>query len=285
MKRKEFLLTLIKGAALSPLLAANATAMNNNNLQFIQLWRHATMTLTMNGRKILIDPMLSPKDAMDPVQNAGNTLRIPMVELPFTPEELTSQLSDLDAVFVTHTHRDHWDDAAINMLDKGTPIFCQPPDYEKIQGAGFLDVRKIDKEIEWGGMKIYRTKGRHGTGEIGQKMGEVSGFVFQINTTTVYLAGDTIWCPEVEEALKKHHPDVVVLNTGGAKFLTGGPITMTPADVKETLRHTGEAVVVAVHMDTINHCVVKRTDLRDSLKTTGDAGKVFIPADGEQVAF
>lgn len=283
MKRKEFL--TLMGGALLPIMSPARTRVAPNNLQFLQLWRHATMVLTMNGRKMLIDPMLSAKEAMDPVQNSGNTNRIPMVDLPFSREELDSQLSDLDAVFVTHTHRDHWDQAAIDLLDKNTTIFCQPSDAEKIRASGFRDVRPIEKEVEWGGMKISRTHGRHGTGDIGKQMGEVSGFVFAINTTTIYLAGDTIWCTEVEEALKKYQPEIIVLNAGGARFLTGSAITMTPADVLEVLKRKGDAIAVAIHMDTVNHCLVKRNDLRDSLKATGDDGKLLIPADGEQVAF
>ena len=46
------------------------------------------------------------------------------------------------------------------------------------------------------------TRGHHGTGAIGEAMGAVSGWVID----DVYLAGDTIWCDEVAEALERHRP-------------------------------------------------------------------------------
>jgi hypothetical protein len=47
-----------------------------------------------------------------------------------------------------------------------------------------------------------RTGGRHGTGEIGEKMGPVSGYVLRgPGEPVVYIAGDTVWCPEVAAAL------------------------------------------------------------------------------------
>ncbi len=54
----------------------------------ITLIRHATFLLTINDLNILVDPLLSPKDAMDPVPNASNTSRIPMADLPIRDSEL-----------------------------------------------------------------------------------------------------------------------------------------------------------------------------------------------------
>jgi L-ascorbate metabolism protein UlaG (beta-lactamase superfamily) len=53
------------------------------NIHFL---RHATLILNIDGLKILVDPMLSPVGAMDPVANAANQRRIPLVDLPVTPE-------------------------------------------------------------------------------------------------------------------------------------------------------------------------------------------------------
>jgi len=45
----------------------------------IQLIRHATLRVTMGGRTLLVDPMLSDKEAMDQVANESNDRRIPLV--------------------------------------------------------------------------------------------------------------------------------------------------------------------------------------------------------------
>ncbi len=248
---------------------------------YIQLIRHATLVFQIEGKRILIDPMLSEKEQLDPVKNCGNEKRIPMVPLPFERSSISELLADIDAVIVTHTHRDHWDIEAQHLIPKSKPIFCQPSDEEKIRAQNFQDVRAIPQEILWEGLHIHRTSGQHGTGEIGRQMGEVSGFVISTNNTRIYIAGDTIWCKDVEGAIKTFHPDYIVLNAGGAQFLTGGPITMTPDDVIAVSNST-PSKLIAVHMDSVNHCFVTRQDLANSIR--GKNINIHIPVDGEIIS-
>ncbi|HEX6881155.1 MAG TPA: MBL fold metallo-hydrolase [Terriglobales bacterium] len=249
----------------------------------VQLIRHATLRVLMGGHTFLVDPMLSAKDAMDPIQNASNSVRIPMVELPFSPPEI---LKDVEAVLVTHTHRDHWDDAATELVPKALPIFCQPEDEAKFRGFGFTDVRPVVPSAQFDNVTIFRTSGQHGTGEIGRKMAPVSGFALRANgERSLYIAGDTIFCPEVESALRQHRPEVTVLNAGAAQFTTGGPITMTALDVVKVCRAAVSTEVVAVHMGAINHCLLTREELSREMKTYKLEDQVAIPADGETLEF
>ncbi len=257
--------------------------MKEKNKLKIRLLRHATLIIEINGKRILVDPMLSPKDQLDPVQNCGNEIKFPMVELPISNAELTHLLSVVDAVIVTHLHRDHWDVTAQNLIDKNKLIFCQPIDQDKIREQGFNNVQSISTSYNWEGIYIHRTNGQHGTGEIGKKMGEVSGFVFNQNEESVYLAGDTIWCEDVEKSLLTYKPNITILNTGGARFLTGDPITMTPDDVVNVHEKHSQTKIVAVHMDTVNHCFIKRTDLLHALIEKGLESIVLIPNDGEEI--
>jgi len=99
--------------------------------------------------------------------------------------------------------------------------------------------------------------------------GAVSGWVVD----GVYVAGDTIWCPEVEAAIATHEPHTVVVNAGGARFLTGDPIVMDTRDVAQARRVT-TARVVAVHLEAINHCIEPRAAYRA-------IEGVSVPEDGE----
>ena len=145
----------------------------------LQLIRHATLLIQFGGRRLLVDPMLSPAEAMDPIPNAANALRIPMVELPLDDAALADLLATLDGVLVTHLHRDHWDDRAQALLPKTVLILCQPGDEETFEGAGFATVLPVEDRIKWAGIDIQRTGGQHGTGELGRLMGPVSGFVLR----------------------------------------------------------------------------------------------------------
>lgn len=281
MKRKTFLQSLLLLSGIPGFLRAGGNGLKSPTS--IRLLRHATLIIEINQKKILVDPMLAPKDSMGPIQNSGNQIRIPMVELPVQEAELRSLLLEVDAVALTHLHGDHWDMAAQKAIAKDKPVFCQPNDADRIRAQGFSNVLPIPSLLEWNGVTISRTGGMHGTGEIGKRMGEVSGFVFASGTESVYVAGDTIWCDEVDRAIAAHNPSVTILNAGGARFLTGDPITMTPGDIIALHHKHSQTRIVAVHMDTINHCVVNRSDLLEAMKENGLADKVWIPQDGETI--
>lgn len=279
MNRKKFL-TFFSGLAI---FSSKAFAKKKTiQIDFI---RHATFTLRFGGMNFLVDPMFSDKHEMDPVGNAQSKERIPMVPLPFSESTLTERLKDVDAVIVTHTHRDHWDAKAQSKLRKEFTLICQPADAEKIKQQGFANTVVVNDEIDFKGVKVYRVNGQHGTGEIGTRMGPVSGFVLVDGEQKIYIAGDTVWCDDVGKTITTHKPDVIVVNAGAAQFNQGDPITMTAKDVITTINALPSAKVLAVHMETVNHCLLKRSDLRKALEAVDLLKNCAIPLDGERIYF
>jgi L-ascorbate metabolism protein UlaG (beta-lactamase superfamily) len=233
----------------------------------ITLVRHATLLLDIGGRRLLVDPMLDDQGAHPPIDNTPNPRRNPLVPLPMPAEEV---VRELDGVVITHLHPDHLDATATRLLPRDVPVLCQPPDQSHLRQLG-LDAVPVAESTDWLGLRIHRTGGRHGTGEIGAMLAPVSGFVID----GLYIAGDTIWCDEVAAAIERHRPAVAVVNAGGARFLQGDRIVMAAADVSEVVARVPR--VVAVHMEAINHCVETRAELRAAVP------QVLIPADGETV--
>jgi L-ascorbate metabolism protein UlaG (beta-lactamase superfamily) len=244
----------------------------------IQLIRNATLWLEYGGETILVDPMFSEAGANPPIINTENDRRNPLVPLPVPLETLLNP----SLVIVTHTHLDHWDVPAMEKLSKQIPLICQPNDHASMTGRGFQHVNPVDKELRHNNLTLYRTEGRHGTGDIGRAMGPVSGFALQApGEPTLYLAGDTIYCEEVEAALDAYKPEITVVNAGGARFVTGDPITMTAADIAQVCGHSSHTQVIAVHLEAINHCLETRADLRSRLLKEDLMNRVSIPLDGE----
>ena len=185
-------------------------------------------------------------------------------------------------MLVTHTHSDHWDETAARLLAKDLPLFGQVADEAKFREQGFVNVRPVEESLKWKDVEISRTGGQHGRGEIGKAMAPVSGFVLRASgEPSLYMAGDTIWCEEVREALARYKPSVVVLNAGAAQFLKGDPITMAADDVVAVCQAAPDAQVAAVHMEAINHCLLTREDVAFQLEAA--RVRAVIPGDGEWV--
>ena len=226
---------------------------------------NATLRLEIAGRRLLVDPMLDDVGARPPVEDTPNPRRNPLVPLPVPAEEV---VRDLDAVLVTHLHRDHFDDTAASLLPRNVPVFCQPEDEASLAARGLL-ARPVETAVDWDGLRIARTRAQHGTGETARRLGPVSGFA----VGDVYIAGDTIWCPDVERAIASHRPRVAIVNGSGARFLGGDPLVMTTADIREVVARV--PTVVVVHLEAINHCLETREEVRAAVPAAR------VPEDGE----
>ncbi|KPB94511.1 hypothetical protein ALQ72_00414 [Pseudomonas syringae pv. maculicola] len=258
----------------------------------LQQVRNATVKISYGGTTFLIDPMLSKKGTYPGFENTYRSdLRNPLVDLTESPEKV---ISGVDAVIVTHTHLDHWDDAAQRALPKDIPLFTQhEEDAKLIRSQGFKNVRVLTDEGEFGGVKITKTGGQHGTDKmyaappLAKLLGEAMGVVFQApGYKTLYLAGDTIWRKEVDQTIEKYHPEVIVLNAGKAK-VNGfeGAIIMGEEDVLRASKAAKDAKIVAVHMDAVNHMSLTRKELRTYVKDHGIENRVEIPEDGASLEF
>jgi L-ascorbate metabolism protein UlaG (beta-lactamase superfamily) len=259
----------------------HADLVQNPLVMRLRLIRHATLLVELAGRRLLVDPMLDPAGARPPVPGSAGDRRNPLCELP-EPAEVV--VGGIDGVLVTHLHADHFDETAVDLVPDDVPVLCQPPDEGVLRDRGFIDVRPVDERLEWEGIALARTGGRHGHGADAETFGPVSGFVLAAaGEPSLYVAGDTVWCDEVRAALGEHRPGVAVVNAGGARLAGGEPITMTADDVVAVARHATAATVVAVHLEAINHCVETRADLHQRIHDEGLQGRVTVPEDGSVV--
>lgn len=247
----------------------------------IQLFRNATMKITYAGRTFLTDPMLSAKGELRSFAGIASN---PTVELSFPVAEI---LTGVESVIVSHLHPDHYDKAASEALPKEMLIFCQPGDEEQLSKDGFKSVMPVETSRTWRGITITRTGGNHGKGKILEYMGKVSGFVLQAaGEPTVYWVGDSIWCKEVEDTINTFKPDIIITHSGGATIPGHEPIVMDAEQTLATLKSAPKATVVAIHMESLDHCVVSRKKLREIADNAGiPASRLIIPEDGSEFAF
>ncbi|WP_315054882.1 MBL fold metallo-hydrolase [Chryseobacterium indoltheticum] len=247
----------------------------------VQLVRNATLVIDYAGKKILVDPMLSQKGAID---SWAGIQKNPTVELTIPVEEI---VKDIDLVIVTHTHEDHFDKPASSTLNKSVELIMQPADKEFFKKEGFINATVVEGQKVWNGITINRVEGKHGSGKVLEMMGKTSGFVLQAkNQPTVYIVGDTIWNEDIKKDIEKFKPDYIIVNSGGAlmKDFSDTPIIMNEVQTMALIAASGKAKVIAVHMDALDHCFTTRAILKkkaSELKIGQD--KLIIPEDGEKL--
>jgi L-ascorbate metabolism protein UlaG (beta-lactamase superfamily) len=196
-------------------------------------------------------------------------------------------VAGIDAVVISHLHSDHFDDVARSALPKGLLVLCPLRIADKIRGFGFTNVQPVGTGTRLGEITMSATAGHHGPPEVRDDMGPVSGFVFRAPTEPrFYWAGDTILCDEVREVIAAERPEVIVVHACGAAWGGIGPIVMDAEMALETVRLSRPAIVIATHMDAVDHATVSRSALRAARDRDADAGdRLRIPEDGDRLDF
>lgn len=249
----------------------------------IQLIRNATLKISLNTSVFLIDPMLGKKGSFE---SYGNVAKNPITELPIPVAEITN---NVDAVLVTHLHKDHLDDAAKTIIEKSIPVFCQPTNANPIKEAGFLNVAEIETSMSFNDIEIHRTSGKHGRGKIEELMGKVSGLVLKAkNEPSIYIVGDSVFNNDIKKAIDTYQPEIIITNSGGA-FIPGYEENLILMDEEETIslaNYASTSKIIAVHLEALDHCTVNRASLqRAALKAKLGEHRFFIPLNGDCLHF
>lgn len=247
----------------------------------IQQIRNATLRITYAGKIFITDPYLAGKHTMP--SNKGISPN-PLVDLPCSEHDV---VEGIDTALISHIHSDHFDPTAQRLLQKSILIFCQPGDESEIKATGFRNVIPVNESFNWEGIAIMRTLARHGTGDVLKEMGNASGFVLRSeNEPTVYWAGDTIWCEAVDDVIAQIQPDIIITHSCGAVWGNNILIVMDAVQTIAVCRAAPKAVVVATHMEALDHATVSRADLR-ALAEVEDIkpSQLLIPYDGEILKF
>ena len=263
----------------------------------LQQIRNATVKLTYAETTFLIDPWLAPRGAngafgMGINKNAfcaepeSQNIVNPMCELPIPVKDI---LQNVDVNIITHLHFDH-----IDIADDGTAgaplnksiltVTQNEEEKEVLIKSGFEKIHNLnDIPFVYHQTMITNTPCKHG---FVKSCGTAMGLILKNpNEPTVYFAGDTIWYEGVSETIKKYQPDVIVVNCCGANLLEFGRLIMNEEDLYQTAMEAPDAIIIAVHMETVSHSTVTRKSLRSRVDSYGIGDRVLIPENGEILKF
>lgn len=247
----------------------------------LQLIRSATLRMTYSGHCFVIDPYFADKFSRP--SYAGKS-RNPLVELPMPLSEI---LTGIEMVLISHFHSDHFDPAAQSVIPKDMLLLCQPEDEPEIRSKGFKNVIPIEKSYAWNGIHIHRVPGEHGTGAVLEEMGPSSGFLFETaGEPLLYWCGDTILCNAVSRTVTDMNPEVIVTHSCGAVWGDHVKIVMDSEQTAALCKLAPSSVIVATHMDSVDHATVSRASLREYAQKNGISDtQLLIPQDGETICF
>lgn len=174
------------------------------------------------------------------------------------------------------------------------PIIVQDEyDAQLISTGGFSNITLLESKLEWEGMTLYKTAGKHYADEslvpiIEANTGSAAtmGLVLtHPSEKTVYLTGDTVWFPGVEDALSEHKPGIIIANAGGnALPVPNGLLLFDDRQLLNVAQAAGaDSTIIAVHMEAVNHWGTSKAQLRETFASEGYDQMLIIPEDGQNI--
>lgn len=212
-----------------------------------------TVLLEFGGVRLLTDP------TFDPAGGAYRTGPVTLRKLQ-GPAIPAASLGRFDYVFLSHDHHsDNLDHAGRALLANATSVFTTTEGAQRLGGnsVGLKDWQSADLSSANGRtLRIVATPGRHGPE--GLSRGAVIGFALPFTDSperVVYISGDTVWYPGVQEVARRFPIQVAILHLGAARVPEVGPyhLTMTSAEGAEAARAFPTAQIVPVHFEDWAH--------------------------------
>ncbi|MDQ1003046.1 L-ascorbate metabolism protein UlaG (beta-lactamase superfamily) [Neobacillus niacini] len=190
---------------------------------------HSTMLLTLNKKKILIDPMFGPSPS--PVSFVGSKRY--SEDLLYVIEKLPQ----IDVVLITHDHYDHLDYPSIIKLKDKVGHFFVPLGVaahlikwgvkeERITECNWWDEKQRD------GLTIVSVPSQHfsGRGLFNRNSTLWNGWVILFENQRIYTSGDGGYGPHFKQIGEKYGPFDLTLMEGGQYDNRWSAIHMQPEE-------------------------------------------------------
>ena len=191
---------------------------------------HATVLLELDGARLLTDPILRRRIAH------LRTLR---------PPPARDELGQIDAVLVSHAHRDHLDVRSLRRLGKGVPVLAARGAVKSLRRRGFrgpVDAITAGETRAIGRLSVQATPAVHG------RPGSAVGFLVR-GTTSVYFAGDTDLFPELAGLADPLDVALVPIWGWGP---TLGEGHLDPERAAEAVRMLKPRIVIPIHWGSLH---------------------------------
>lgn len=256
-----------------------------------------TAVITRAGMRVITDPMLGPRGP-----NAFTLPKNPSTGQLNTPiTRYTSpapvELGELDAILISHTHNDHVDARAKELLPKDRPLVVAAAGAQAMRAAGFLDVRPLDwgqeltLEAHGTRLRVLAVPAHHShDAEVEAEVGKGNGYVLEwqdaFGPYRAYWTGDAVLSDDSVRAVNlSGHVDLLLPHLGGV----GGDgehglRTMDAAETVELVRRVSPTWVVPIHHTSFGHYREPIEALQERAAESGGEAQFHFLRLGESIA-
>jgi L-ascorbate metabolism protein UlaG (beta-lactamase superfamily) len=139
---------------------------------------HATVLAELDEVRLLTDPVL--RSRVGPLRRHGAP-----------PAPAVTQ--GLDAVLISHLHRDHADLPSLRRINRDVPVIAAPGSLKLLKRRGFSAVSELapGESSQIGGVTITAVEARHPSESRLERHSDAVGFLLSSGQRQVYFAGDT----------------------------------------------------------------------------------------------
>ncbi|MFT4777598.1 MAG: L-ascorbate metabolism protein UlaG (beta-lactamase superfamily) [Flavobacteriales bacterium] len=219
--------------------------LETNKPKFIW-YGHSVLLLQMNGKNILIDPMLGP--------DAAPIAPFPSKRFSENSLDVIDQLPQIDLLLMTHDHYDHLDLASMRKLkDKVSHIYCSLGVRRHLDRWGFKShtIREFDwwEDTDFHGIAITFTPSRHfsGRGLSDRAKCLWGGWVFKSKEHRIYWSGDGGYGDHFKEVGERLGPFHWTFMENGQYNKLWHQIHLYPEEAVQAAIDAKSNKVIAVH--------------------------------------
>lgn len=274
--------------------AASDTSAAKGSIQ----WLGGPTALIERGElKVITDPMLGargPAAFVLPKHPSTGAPNAPIARYLAPPPY---SLDGLDAILISHTHNDHVDARARELLPKQLPLVVAAAGAELMRAAGFQDVRGLD----WGesttiragqtSLRVTALPAHHAHDpDLDREVGKGNGYLLEwqdaAGSFRAYWTGDAVLSPETQDFVARHgHVDLLLPHMGGVGGDgTLGLRTMDAAEALELVKRVDPGEVMPIHHTTFGHYREPIEALEQRARELGEAARFRFLELGEKTA-
>jgi L-ascorbate metabolism protein UlaG (beta-lactamase superfamily) len=246
---------------------------------------HSAVLLQLDGKNILLDPMLGQVPAPHPALGNKRFSK----ELPIEIE----QLPNIDAVLISHDHYDHLDYHSIQKLKEKSKAFYVPLGvgaHLKAWGIPEENIHELNwwDEIQHEEIHLAFTPSRHFSGRgLGDRFSTLWGsWVIKGKTRNIYFSGDSGYGPHFKEIGEKYGPFDFAMMECGQYNINWSQIHMMPEESVQAARDVNARLMMPIHWGAFTLALHSWTDpVERATKKAEELGMpVITPKIGEVVS-